>query len=234
MNLPIHLAIICDGNRRWAKKRHLPEFSGHKYAAETTIQQITDYCLNKKIPYLTFWVLSTENYRRGQKWIKQYFKLMAYSFKKYQKDFLKKGVCFKFIGNLKKLPQNIQKIIKQMVLQSKNNKKITVIIAINYGGRDEILRAVNHLINQPRDLKKSKPVLISEKEFSQYLDTKDIPAPDLLIRTGSKNNRLSGFMLWQISYTELYFIDTFFPDLASPDLDKAIAWFQKQKRNFGI
>jgi len=237
MTLPLHISIICDGNRRWARKRHLPEFSGHKYAVEKTIEKLIDRALELKIPYLTFWVLSTENWKRGKKWINRYFQLMSWFFKKYLQKLLKKGIKIRAIGDLTKLPSNIQKIIQALEEKSKQKQKMTVIMAINYGGRDEIIRAINKLaankgpaFTEGRAF--SQP-FITEKELAKYLDTANIPDPDLVIRTGKNNSRLSGFMAWQAAYAELYFTDTLFPDFTPQELDKAILWFQQQKRNFG-
>jgi len=224
MNLPKHISIICDGNRRWAKKKGLPEFSGHRHAVNTTIKNLVDHAIKLNIPYLTFWVLSTENWRRGKTWMTQYFKLLHSFMKKDADQYIKKGVKLNLIGDLSKLPPNIQKSLQDWLNKSKNNKKFTLTIAINYGGRDEIIRTVNKL---------PKNKIITEKIFSQHLDTKNIPDPDIMIRTGEKNTRLSGYMLWQIAYSELYFTNTLFPDLTPKELNKAITWYKDQKRNFG-
>lgn len=230
MHLPQHIAFICDGNRRWAKKKGLAEFAGHKQAVEVTIDELVDHSIKLHIPYLSFWVLSTENWNRGKIWIQQYFKLMHYFFKTKLKKLIAKGVKVKIIGNLTQLPKNIQKILKELENESQNNKKITVIIAINYGGRDEIIRAINRVIKDPV---LCKDRVFTIEQFNQFLDTAGIPDPDLLIRTGEGNVRLSGFMSWQIAYSELYFTNTLFPDFTPQKLDKAIAWFENQKRNFG-
>lgn len=224
MNLPKHISIICDGNRRWAKKKGLPEFSGHRHAVNTAIKNLVDHAIKLNIPYLTFWVLSTENWRRGKTWMTQYLKLLHSFMKKDADQYIKKGVKLNLIGDLSKLPPNIQKSLQDWLNKSKNNKKLTLTIAINYGGRDEIIRTINKL---PKNKK------ITEKIFSQHLDTKSIPDPDIIIRTGKRNTRLSGYMLWQIAYSELYFTNTLFPNLTPKELDKAIAWYKDQKRNFG-
>lgn len=240
--LPNHIAIICDGNRRWAKKHKLPEFSGHKYAVETTIQKLIDYHIKLKIPYISFWVLSTENWHRGKNWMAKYFRLMDYFFKTNLQKLISKGVKVKAIGNLKELPKNIQQILKDLEEKSKHNTKITSIIAINYGGREEIIRTMNKLIKNPVFQRSAVPtlgrgrktnrVLITEKEFSQYLDTAGIPDPDLIIRTAGEQ-RLSGFLLWQSEYAEFYFTKTLFPDFSPEELDKALKDYNQRKRNFG-
>jgi len=217
MNLPSHIAIICDGNRRWAKARRLPEFSGHRQAVNVTMEALINRCLELKIPYLTFWVFSTENWHRGQTWVAKYFNLLRRLFSQNFQKLHQKNVKLNLIGNLSSLPQDIQNILLNWVEKTSQNKKLILTIAINYGGRDEILRAVaKHGVN-----------------FPKHLDTRGLPDPDLLIRTGPNNQRLSGFMLWQIAYTQLYFTNTLFPDFKTSELDKAISWWQTQTNNQG-
>jgi len=234
MSLPQHIAIICDGNRRWAKAKHLPEFSGHKYAVETTAENLVDHCLKLHIPYLTLWFFSTENWNRGQVWVAKYFILFRRLIPRAMDKYIKKGVRLNTIGDLTKLPRDVQNFFSGWKDRSKTNHKITLTIAFNYGGKDEIIRAINSFL-QGTSLQACKdvPCSISEKQFSQYLDTRSLPDPDLLIRTAPNNQRLSGFMLWQIAYTQLYFTDTLFPDFTPKELDKAVAWWQKQTQNLG-
>lgn len=224
--IPKHLAIICDGNRRWAKNQGLPEFAGHRRAVEVTMEQLIDRCLELKLPYLTFWVFSTENWRRGKSWVDKYFKLLRVLFAKNLAKLNQKNVKLNLIGDLAQLPQDIQNLFNEWLEKTKNNKKLTLTIAINYGGRDEILRA----IAKGRSLFTDK---VRPSHLEAYLDTAGLPDPDLLIRTAPNNQRLSGFMLWQIAYTQLYFTDTLFPDFDAKELDKAIAWWQKQTQNLG-
>jgi len=219
-----HIAIICDGNRRWAKRKGLPEFTGHKHAVNITVDNLVDHAIKLKIPYLTFWALSTENWKRGKIWMNKYFKLMHHFFNHNLQKLINKGVKVQTIGDLTKLPQNIQKLLQDLKKQSKNNNKITVIIAINYGGQDEIIRAINKL---------PKNKTITSEIFSKHLDTKNIPNPDLLIRPGDNNTRLSNFMLWQIAYSQLYFTNTLFPDFTPQELNKAITWYHTQTKNIG-
>lgn len=235
MSLPKHIAIICDGNRRWARAKGLPEFSGHKYAVETTVENLVNHCLKLKIPYLTFWFFSTENWRRGQTWVEKYFNLFRQLLPNATDKYLKKGVKFNVLGDLSKLPQDMQQAFTNWQNKSKTNQKIAVTIAFNYGGRDEILRAINKILEKGPSLFTDKvgPCHLTESEFSRLLDTHDLPDPDLLIRTAPNNQRLSGFMLWQMAYTELYFTDTLFPDFNSQELNKAIAWWQTQTKNLG-
>ena len=231
---PKHIAIICDGNRRWAKTKGLPEFAGHRQAVEITMEQLIDHCLELKIPHLTFWVFSTENWRRGKAWVDKYFKLLRRLFSAHLNRLNQKNVRLNLIGNLDELPKDIQQMFLDWREKLKNNDKLTLTIAINYGGRDELVRAVNSFL-QGVSLQacKETPYCISETDIIQNLDTRGLPDPDLLIRTGQNNTRLSGFMLWQIAYTQLYFCDTLFPDFDGKELDKAIAWWEKQTQNLG-
>ena len=233
-----HIAIICDGNRRWAKRKGLPEFTGHKHAVNITVDNLVDHAIKLKIPYLTFWALSTENWKRGKIWMNKYFKLMHHFFNHNLQKLINKGVKVQTIGDLAKLPQDIQNLIKDLKKQSKNNKKITVVIAINYGGQDEIIRAINkiiahHLRGGVAPAAHLGGVTVTKKDFEKHLDTKNIPNPDLLIRPGDNNTRLSNFMLWQIAYSQLYFTNTLFPDFTPKELDKAITWYHTQTKNIG-
>ena len=226
MNSPQHIAIICDGNRRWAKRKGLTEFRGHQHAVEKTIENLVDHCIKLKIPYLTFWLFSAENWRRGEKWVRKFFDLLRKLFKASIDKYNQKKVKFNHIGDLSKLPQDIQDLFKEWTAKSKNNQKITVTIAFNYGGRDEIIRAI-------KTIPAAKLKSLTLEKFSKYLDTKNLPDPELLIRTGENNTRLSNFMLWQIAYTQLYFTNTLFPDLTPKKLDQAITWWQTQTQNLG-
>lgn len=243
MNLPQHIAIVCDGNRRWAKAKGLPEFSGHQHAVEITMENLIDHSIELNIPYLTFWVFSTENWRRGQSWVAKYFNLLRQLFTKNFQKLHQKNVKLNVIGDITKLPQDIQTLFSDWLEKTKNNQKLTLTIAINYGGRDEILRAIKKGFSLTGDLAKgqvgtAKPegetlLDLSESDFSNLLDTASLPDPDLLIRTGGNNTRLSGFMLWQLAYTQLYFCDTLFPDFNAPELNQAISWWQTQTQNLG-
>ena len=226
MILPQHIAIICDGNRRWAKNKGLPGFSGHRRAVEVTMEQLIDRCVELKIPYLTFWVFSTENWHRGKSWVDKYFQLLRRLFRKNFQKLHQKNVKLNLIGDVTKLPKDIQGLFNEWLAKTSRNEKLTLTIAINYGGRDEILRA----IAKGRSLFTDK---VRPCHLADYLDTKGLPDPDLLIRTAPNNHRLSGFMLWQIAYTQLYFTDTLFPDFDGKELDKAINWWQTQTQNLG-
>jgi len=223
-NLPKHIAIIPDGNRRWAKKKGLPTFEGHRFAAENTLLKLVDKLLQLKIKYFTFWALSTENLlKRSSKEIKNLFSLMEYFLRQKGDELNKKNIKIKVIGDLKKLPTHLQKEIEKIIKKTEKNTMMDVILAINYGGRDEIVRAIKKI----KDVK-----TINKENFDHYLDTAGIPPPDLIIRTGGEK-RLSGFMLWQSEYSELYFTDVYFPDFNPQELEKAINNYLLRQRRFG-
>lgn len=214
---PKHIAIICDGNRRWARAKGRPEFSGHRHAVEITMEQLINRCLELAVPYLTFWVFSTENWHRGKVWVEKYFQLLRLLFAKNLAKLNQKNVKINLIGDVSKLPRDVQDLFNDWLEKTSGNRKLTLTIAINYGGKDEILRAVKKY----------------GVDFPNHLDTKGLPDPDLLIRTAPNNQRLSGFMLWQLAYTQLYFTDTLFPDFDGKELDKAIDWWRTQTQNLG-
>jgi len=211
--IPKHIALIMDGNRRWARKKGLSVLEGHK-AGEDRIEPIIDCALEWGIPYLTFWAFSTENWRRSQKEVTFLLNLYRKDLSKRVDNFHKKNVKINIIGNLSMFPEDIQEKTRQWVDKTKDNKKITVNIALSYGGRDEIIRAINKLPEQIDNL--------TIEQFSNYLDTANQPDPDLLIRTGGEK-RLSGFLLWQLEYTELYFTDTLWPDFTVEEFKKALS-----------
>jgi len=223
-NLPKHIAIIPDGNRRWAKKKGLPTFEGHRFAAENTLLKLVDKLLQLKIKYFTFWALSTENLlKRSSKEIKNLFSLMEYFLRQKGEELNKKNIKIKVIGDLEKLPTHLQKEIEKIIKKTEKNTMMEIILAINYGGRDEIVRAIKKI----KDVK-----AISKENLDHYLDTAGIPPPDLIIRTGGEK-RLSGFMLWQSEYSELYFTDVYFPDFNPQELEKAINNYLLRQRRFG-
>src|SRR3989344_676996 len=226
-NIPVHIAIIMDGNRRWARNRRLPALAGHKHAADHIVDALVEEAGSKGIKYITFWAWSTENWGREAKEVQGIMKLLLYYLSKKLDVFHKKGAKLKIIGDISKFSPNIQKSIAQGLEKTKNNTKITVIFALNYGGRDEILRAIKKLPATNYQLS-----TLDEKKFSELLDTNEIPDPDLIIRTGGEK-RLSGFLLWQSEYSELYFTDTLFPDFNTLEFNKALNWYGHRNRRFG-
>jgi undecaprenyl diphosphate synthase len=226
--LPQHIAIIMDGNRRWAKQNKFQVFQGHEKVAQETIERLTDHCLKLGIPYLTLWVFSTENWKRDQREVDALLMLMRRMFDKGCESMIKKKVKIETIGDLSRFPLDIQQSIQRLKDSCVEDYKITVTLALNYGGRDEICRAVQKyhktgLANSPATL---------EDGLGNYLDTSFLPDPDLIIRTGGEQ-RLSGFMPWQSVYAELYFTQTLMPDFNEEGLDEAIAEYQQRDRRFG-
>ena len=223
MNKINHIAIIMDGNGRWGKKRGKSRNYGHLKGVEV-IQNLVKESIKKKIPILTFFTFSTENWKRPKKEISFLFKLIEDYFNKEINNLKKNGVKINILGNINTLPKKIKKCLIRSINITKNCKNIRVNLAINYGSKHEIL-------NTLKILKKSQ-IKVTEKNFEKKLYTKGIPDPDLLIRTGGKK-RLSNFLLWQLSYSELYFIDKLWPDFTVGDYNKILKHFRKVKRNFG-
>ncbi len=224
--IPQHIAIIMDGNRRWAKKNKLSILRGHEYAADKVIENIVEHAAKRGVRFITFWAFSTENWKRNKREVDGLLNILRVSLKNKIELFIKKGVRLKVIGDLSKFPDDIKKGISQAIEKTQDGKNITAVLAVNYGGRDEIIRAIekSKIKNQ-----KSK---ITQDDFNSFLDTAEIPDPELIIRTGGEK-RLSGFLLWQSEYAELYFCDTLWPDFSSQHLDTAILDFQKRDRRYG-
>ena len=220
MNKLNHVAFIMDGNGRWGQKRKKGRNFWHLNGVKT-VKKIVEKSAKLKIPIITFYVFSTENWKRPKSEINFLFKLIINYFKKELSKVILNGIKINIIGNINKLPSKIKTSLKSVIKKTKKNKRITVNLAINYGSRDEIVYA-------SKKLKKK----ITIKTLSQNLYTKNLPNPDILIRTGGRK-RLSNFMLWQLAYTEIYFIDKLWPDFNSSDLNRIINNFKKTKRNFG-
>ena len=219
-----HLAIIIDGNRRWAKKKGLPSFVGHKKGFDK-VNEIGEYCLEKNIKILTFYCFSTENWNRSKKEVAYLMKLLEITFSdKNIEKFNNRGVKVRVIGQKERLPQKLQKRIKIAEDSTKNNKKGILNLAISYGGRPEIVEAI-------KKLNKNK-LPITEKNINNNLWTKGLPDPDLIIRT-SGEQRLSNFLTWQSAYSELYFLKKHWPDFTKKDLDKALEDYSSRHRRFG-
>ena len=227
-HLPKHVAIIPDGNRRWAKEKERPTFEGHRYAAQTVLPNLINELIRLDIKYFTFWALSTENLiGRNKEERDNLFGLIRFFLKNKLSEFKKKEIKFKAIGNLTMLPEDLQKEIFKVTKDTMENKKMTVVIGLNYGGRDEVIRAIKKVKNS-----KFKIESLTKENFVNYLDTAGMPDPDLIIRTGGEK-RLSGFMLWQSEYSELYFSDLYFPDFTAKELEKSINNYSERQRRFG-
>ena len=223
MNKINHIAIIMDGNGRWGKKRGKSRNFGHLKGIDI-IENLVKESIKIKIPILTFYTFSTENWKRPRKEISFLFKLIEDYFNKEINNLVKNGVKINILGNLNSLPKKIKKCLIKSMFITKNCKKIIVNLAINYGSKYEILNAYKQL--------KRKKIKASFKDFEKNLYTKGMPDPDFLIRTGGEK-RLSNFLLWQLSYSELYFIRKLWPDFKVADFRKIIKDFRKVKRNFG-
>ena len=221
MNKLNHVAFIMDGNGRWGKKRNKNRNFGH-YAGVKTVKKIVETSIKFKIPTVTFYVFSTENWKRPKSEINFLFNLVNSYFKLELQNVIKNGIKINIIGELSKLPKKLRKILKDTVKQTKKNKKILVNLALNYGSKKELINT----------FKKIRLKKITEKIIKRNLYTKDIPDPDILIRTGGKK-RLSNFMLWQLAYAELYFLDKLWPDFKPKDLHKIIKQYYNTKRNYG-
>lgn len=222
-----HVAIIMDGNRRWAKAKNLPSVRGHQQAAEKVIEPLIAECVKQKIPYVTFWAFSTENWKRDKQEITDLFKIFRFALGSLATKFIKQGAKLRILGDINRFPKDIAKKSLEMIQTSKKNSQITVTFALNYGGRDEILRAVKKIVKAKTPASK-----ITEKLFASNLDTHGIPDPDLIIRTGG-DQRLSGYLPWQSVYAELYFTNTLFPDFTPKKLKIALKSFSTRNRRFG-
>ena len=220
MNKLNHIAFIMDGNGRWGKKRNKSRNYGHLKGVEI-VKKIVAKSIKLKIPVISFYVFSSENWKRPKNEISYLFTLIKNYFLNEIDRVTSQGIKINIIGNLNKLPKEIRKILYKTINSTKNNKTITVNLAINYGSKNEIIMA----------LKKTKKN-INIKNIEKNLYTKDIPDPDILIRTGG-HQRLSNFMLWQLAYSELFFISKLWPDFNPNDLEKVIKKYRKRKRNFG-
>src|SRR3989304_3089304 len=228
---PTHVAIIMDGNRRWAAKRGLGAVEGHRVAAEKTIEPIVERAIELGIKYLTFWAFSTENRNRDKVELSGLFRIFREALKTKLQRLSEKGVRIRVIGDVSWFPRDIVGKVKDMISMTKNNRAITVSFALNYGGRDEILRAVKKLFKEVAS-GKIKIEKIDEAEFGKHLDTYGIPDPDLIIRTGGEL-RLSGYLPWQAVYAELYFTRVLFPDFSPKEFAKALVEYSKRDRRFG-
>ena len=223
MNSPKHVAIIMDGNGRWGLKKKKSRNYGHKKGIET-VEKIINAAINKKIKFLTLYVFSTENWRRPRKEINYLFKLLSNYIDNEIKNLISKNIKIKVIGNISPFPNILKNKIKKTENQTKNNTKIQVNMALNYGSRQEIIEAFKRI--------KNKKLPVNENNITKFLYTKNIPDPDILIRTGN-TNRISNFLLWQLIYTEIFFVKKMWPDFTKKDFFMIINKFNKINRNFG-
>ena len=223
MSVANHVAIIMDGNGRWALQKGKSRNYGHQCGLKT-IEKIVDCSIKKKISYLTLFTFSSENWKRPKKEVNFLFKLLENYFKKNLLKVIRNGIKVKIIGNKSRLTSNLRKIIKLAENKTRKNKKISVQLALNYGSKQEIINSMK-IVNK----KKQK---ITIKNFEKNLYTSGFPDPDILIRTGGQR-RLSNFLLWQMAYTEIFFVKKMWPDFNNNDFQKILNKFKKIKRNFG-
>ena len=228
--MPKHIAIIMDGNRRWAKQRNLPVKLGHKQGAET-LKKIVRYANKIGIKYITVYAFSTENWRRSEEEVSALMSLLENYLDDFSKEADTENIVIKVLGSMKELSPNLQASIERTVKRTENNTGIIFNIALNYGGRAEVIKAVQEIAEEYKN-NEIKLDEINEELISKHLYTKDCPDPDLLIRT-SGELRLSGFLPWQTVYTEFLFLDKLWPDFSEKDLDEAIETFRKRNRKFG-
>jgi len=231
---PEHIAIILDGNRRWAAEKELDPWLGHKEGAEK-VEQLLEWCLKLNVKSITLYAFSTENFRRPKKEVEKIMQIASEKLQKILKDerIHKNKVRVKVIGRINLLPQNLQKLVEEVEKATQNYDKHFLNIAFAYGGRAEIVDAARKIAEKVQR-KELKPEEVNEGIFEKYLYTSHLPKqdPDLIIRT-SGEERLSGFLLWQSAYSELCFLDVYWPDFRFIDLLRAVRTFQKRKRRFG-
>jgi len=222
--VPQSIGFILDGNRRWAKKKGDTSYKGHENGVKK-LKELVVWIKNAGVKYLTIYGFSTENWNRDPKEIEHLLNLFRKFFQEEIPYAEKNGIHIRCIGDIEKFPKDVQKNIKEAEKRTRKNKSLTLVLALSYGGRREILSAIKKL--NPRTLKK-----LTEKEFSKHLWTKDIPDPDIIIRTGG-NMRLSNFLPWQSVYSEFFFPRVYFPDFTKGHLSRIIRAYEKRERRFG-
>lgn len=231
----MHVGIIMDGNRRWARARGLSAIKGHVEAVDKTVEALIERAGERGVEYLTMWAFSTENWERDQREVSGLMNLFRSALATKVEKFVKQGARLRMIGEMGRFSPDIRAGMERAIEVSEKNNKITVTFALNYGGRNEIVRGLNRML---RDYARVQPsqgegwTQVTEKVFEQYLDTDGMPDPDLIIRTGGEK-RLSGFLMWSAAYAELYFTDVLFPDFTPEEFDKALEEYKRRQRRFG-
>lgn len=224
--LPKHLAIVPDGNGRWAEKRSLPRLTGH-HAGAANMHRMVQYLNQYPIGFVTLYGFSTENWARPDAEVSGLFELLVAFIRSYLGEMHEKGIRLRHIGRLRQLPDELQTVIENAANTTKDNTRMTLNVAFNYGGRPEIVDATRRIVAEG-----ISPEDITEETFARYLYTTDSPDVDLLIRTGDET-RLSNFLLWQTAYSEYHFTKVLWPDFRKRDLDRALLSYSKRKRRFG-
>ncbi len=234
--LPQHVAVIMDGNGRWAAERNRPRVFGHRQGVRA-VRAVTEAAAELGIPYLTLYAFSTENWKRPRTEVNALMSLLVETIRKEVKELNKNDIKLNAIGDLQKLPQKSHEALIEGIRSTANNKRMTLTLALNYSGRWDILQAAKSIcrkaaLNKNAETPHDPYEKLSEEDFRQALCTRDLPEPELLIRT-SGEMRISNFLLWEMAYTELYFSKVFWPDFSKEDFYKAILDFQQRERRFG-
>jgi undecaprenyl diphosphate synthase len=229
-DIPRHIAVIMDGNGRWAKERGLPRREGHRAGAES-VREVTDTCIDLGVQYLTLYAFSSENWNRPQAEIKALMELLDRFLSEKAKDLKKQNIRLLAIGQLDRLPEKTRKLLERLSAETSHHTALTLVLALSYGAREEIVSAARALAADAA-AGKLKPDEIDSTVFASRLQTAGIPDPDLLVRT-SGEMRVSNFLLWQISYAEIVIVKKFWPDFRRNDLTEAVREYQRRHRRFG-
>lgn len=230
-NLPKHIAIIMDGNGRWAKRKNLPRLEGHRRGSEN-VEDIVEFCREIGVQHLTLYAFSQENWSRPSGEVVSLMELLLLFLSSKRNKLIQNEIRLMAIGNIDRLPENVLQELTKTIDETKKFSKLTLTLALSYSSRSEIVDAVNQVLRNTMGNGESSRV-VTEEEFDRYLYTEGRSSPDLLIRT-SGEHRISNFLLWQMAYTELYFTDTLWPDFTKEELTKAIKEYQRRERRFGL
>ncbi len=228
--LPVHVAIIMDGNGRWAKKKGNNRLFGHKKGV-VAVREVCEASAELGIPYLTLYAFSKENWQRPKSEINGLMSLLVQTIESEMKTLMDNNIKLSVIGDISSLPESVCKGLDKAMDKTKNNERLTLVLALSYGARWEIINAVNKMYEEIKNIN-NDDIVITEEDFRRHLTTAEMPDPAMLIRTGGEK-RISNFLLWQISYSELYFTDVLWPDFRKNDYYKAILDYQARERRFG-
>jgi undecaprenyl diphosphate synthase len=231
MRIPEHLAIIMDGNGRWAQQRRLPRILGHRKGVET-VQAVVNECLSLGIRHLTLYAFSSENWGRPRDEVEALMRLLNTFLQREVTQMMNRGIRLRAIGELERLPARVRAVLEDIVKRSVNNQELVLTLALSYGGRNELVRAARSLARATA-AGNLDPDTIDEARLAAALDTAGLPDPDLMIRT-SGETRLSNFLLWQAAYAEFVFLDVLWPDFSAADLRAALVEFARRERRFGL
>lgn len=230
-SVPKHIAVIMDGNGRWASDKGLPRVWGHKKGVQT-VRDAVRACMEVGVEHLTLFAFSSENWRRPPSEVSFLMKLFMRSLRREVKELVENGICFRVVGELSAFSQDIQELVSYGQKVTMAGKKLTLTICANYGGRWDILNAVNQLMMYRAQQNMASDAAVTEEDLKPFLQLSDLPEPDLFIRTGGEE-RISNFLLWQLAYTELFFTSTYWPDFNKAEFLDAIASYQQRERRFG-